>query len=211
MFSAKYLLLLSFSFLMLVVSGQQADKDRLIQFSGVILTADSLMALNGANIRVKHTNLGTTSNDKGIFSFVARKGDTILFSLVGYKPEYYVVPYNLENNRYSMIQTMTADTLTLSTVIVRPFITKELFPYYFVNADVPNDAQALDPSLSPEALRDMAYSLPLDGKQSQKIAIRDSYEKYYYSGQTPPINIMNPFAWAQFIKAWQNGDYKKKK
>ena len=204
----QYLIVFVMLGMCLNLSGQESDK--LIQFSGVILTADSLMGLSGANIRVKNTRLGTTSNERGIFSFVAHKGDTILFSLIGYKSEYYVVPKNFEASRYSMIQTMTADTLTLSTVVVRPFIDKELFPYYFVNADVPDETPTLDPSLSPEALREMAYSLPMDGKQNQKIAMKESYERYYYSGQTPPINIMNPIAWAQFMKAWKNGDFKKK-
>ncbi|MEI9934132.1 MAG: hypothetical protein WDM71_04630 [Ferruginibacter sp.] len=32
--------------------------------------------------------------------------------------------------------------------------------------------------------------------------------KYYYSGQAAPQNIMNPFAWGQFIQAWKRGDFK---
>jgi len=26
-----------------------------------------------------------------------------------------------------------------------------------------------------------------------------------------PMNILNPLAWADFIKAWKRGDFKKKK
>jgi hypothetical protein len=35
--------------------------------------------------------------------------------------------------------------------------------------------------------------------------------KLYYSGGTPTINLFNPIAWAQFLQAWRNGDFKKKK
>ena len=35
--------------------------------------------------------------------------------------------------------------------------------------------------------------------------------KTYYAGQIPPMNIFNPFAWAEFVKAWKRGDFKKKK
>jgi hypothetical protein len=32
----------------------------------------------------------------------------------------------------------------------------------------------------------------------------------YYAGGTPPINLFNPIAWAQFLQAWQNGEFKRK-
>jgi len=33
--------------------------------------------------------------------------------------------------------------------------------------------------------------------------------RLYYNGQTQPISILNPFAWAQFIKAWREGKFKR--
>jgi hypothetical protein len=35
--------------------------------------------------------------------------------------------------------------------------------------------------------------------------------KLYYSGQIAPMNVLNPKAWSEFIKAWKRGDYRKKK
>jgi hypothetical protein len=32
--------------------------------------------------------------------------------------------------------------------------------------------------------------------------------KLYYIGQLPPNNLLNPLAWAEFVKAWKNGDFK---
>ena len=32
----------------------------------------------------------------------------------------------------------------------------------------------------------------------------------YYAGQQPTNNLLNPIAWAKFIKAWKNGDFNKK-
>lgn len=183
----------------------------LIQFSGVLLTADSLKAVPYVSVRVKNTNKGTVSNEKGIFSIIAKKRDTILFSSIGYKTETYIVPENLNGQFYSMIKVMSTDTLTFDPVIVRPFVSKELFQHYLVNADLPNDAPVLDESLSPEALREMAFSLPMDGSESQRYQLNNQIKSYYYSGQTVPINILNPFAWAEFVKAWKRGDFKSKK
>jgi hypothetical protein len=35
--------------------------------------------------------------------------------------------------------------------------------------------------------------------------------RIYYSGQAPPLNILNPLAWAKFIQAWKDGDFKQEK
>jgi hypothetical protein len=29
-------------------------------------------------------------------------------------------------------------------------------------------------------------------------------------GQLPKNNLLNPIAWAQFIQAWKNGDFRRK-
>ena len=39
--------------------------------------------------------------------------------------------------------------------------------------------------------------------------IQNNTSKLYYAGQTTPISIFNPFAWAEFVKAWKEGKFKK--
>ena len=34
--------------------------------------------------------------------------------------------------------------------------------------------------------------------------------KYYYSGQLPPMNTLNPAAWKSFINSWKKGEFKSK-
>ena len=51
---------------------------------------------------------------------------------------------------------------------------------------------------------------PSDGREATNYYLRQGAAKAYYAGQAPPQNIFNPFAWAEFIKAWKNGDFKKK-
>jgi hypothetical protein len=40
--------------------------------------------------------------------------------------------------------------------------------------------------------------------------MQEQIDKLYYNGQTQPISILNPFAWAKFIKSWKDGDFKRK-
>ncbi len=181
--------------------------DDLIQFSGVILTPDSLIGVTDVNIRIAGTRIGTVSNVQGVFSLVARKRDTIIFSAVGYKTEYYVVPEGLTAKKYSMIQTMSTDTIYLNQVVIKPYISKELFQHYFVTLDIPDEQGELE-NMDPETLKQMAAAMNMDGGENAKYYMRQDAGKYYYTGQTPPIQLLNPFAWAQCIKAWKDGKLK---
>jgi len=191
----------------------QTQGDSLVQFSGIVLSSDSLRGLEDVNIRVKGNYYGSASNAQGIFSLVSRLGDTIVFSSVGYKKREYVVPKTLDSKLYSMIMTLAEDTLTLAPVIITPFISSALLHHYFVTLNLPEDELEVlaRKNLESEFLRQQAAAMGADGPENQDLMIRQEAAKYYYAGQTPPINILNPFAWAKFIKAWKRGDFKKKK
>src|SRR5690348_16797537 len=51
--------------------------DKLIQFSGVVVTNDSLQPIPFSSVMIKHANRGTVTDYYGFFSFVAMKGDTV--------------------------------------------------------------------------------------------------------------------------------------
>ncbi|HCS19421.1 MAG TPA: hypothetical protein DIW47_02470 [Bacteroidetes bacterium] len=179
----------------------------LIQFTGIIITPDSLQAVGDVNIRISGTNQGSISNEQGYFAVVAKRTDTLIFSAVGYRSVKYIVPYELTGQKYTMIQTMSQDTLYLNEVVVKPYISKELFQHYFVTMDVPGEEDPLA-GLDPETIRELAYAMELDGPANSKYYLRQESGKYYYTGQMVPINLMNPFAWAQFIKSWKEGKLK---
>ncbi|MHB1276826.1 MAG: carboxypeptidase-like regulatory domain-containing protein [Bacteroidia bacterium] len=179
----------------------------LIQFTGIIITPDSLQAVGDVNIRISGTSQGSISNQQGYFAVVAKRRDTLIFSAVGYRSVKYIVPYELTGQKYTMIQTMSQDTLYLNEVVVKPYISKELFQHYFVMMEVPGEEDPLA-GMDPETIRELAYSMELDGTANSKYYLRQESGKYYYTGQMVPINLMNPFAWAQFIKSWKEGKLK---
>jgi hypothetical protein len=51
---------------------------------------------------------------------------------------------------------------------------------------------------------------PMDAQMNYNKFIQDQTSKLYYFGQQQPFSIFNPFAWAQFIKAWKEGKFKRK-
>lgn len=191
-------------------SAAQTEQPELVQFSGVVVT-DSLVPVPFTNILVRNTYRGTMSDVFGYFSFVAQEGDTILFSAVGFQRTQYVIPTDLAENKYSMIHVMARDTVMLEEVKVYPWPSREQFKEAFLNLELAdNDLQLATRNLSPAEMVQRMESLPPDAYQSFHYQMAMDQTKLYYNGGTPPINLFNPIAWAQFIQAWQNGAFKKK-
>jgi hypothetical protein len=190
----------------------EAFKDSVVQLYGIVMTADSLKGLEGVSIIVKGQGRGTLTNDKGIFSIVVLKGDEIELTSVGYKAKNISIPKTLEGNQQSVIQLMVNDTVYLPATIIKSRVSKEQFARDFVNTPVPDDDIAIARKNNDVATRRaLIATLPSDGREASNQYLRQAANKAYYAGQAPPQNIFNPFAWAEFIKAWKRGDFKKKK
>jgi hypothetical protein len=189
---------------------QEYYKD-LVQFSGAVVTGDSLHPVPFTHIIDHNTHFGTISDYYGYFSFVARKGDSITFSAVGFKKALFIIPDTIQNSRYTMFQVMANDTIYLNETVIYPWPTKEQFKEAFLNLDIPDDdLEIARQNLERYELYVRAEAMPMDGSMNYRNYIDQTVDKLYYAGQTQPISLLNPFAWAQFIKAWQDGKFKRK-
>ncbi len=205
---------LIFTFLILscslLVKGQ-SKYEGLVQFSGVVVTGDSLRPIPFVSIIIKNSYRGTISDYNGFFSFVAQLNDTIEFSAIGYKKSNYVIPDTLITDRYSLIKMLSRDTVLLQETVIYPWPTKDQFKYAFLNLKVPdNDLERAKRNLALSEMRDMMVNMPMDGQMNYKALMLERQNKIYTSGQYQSISLLNPIAWAKFIEAWQRGDYKKK-
>ena len=208
---ARGLFVLIFVFISSLIFAQEPDQEKLIQLSGIVMTSDSLQAIPYTNIYHKGSGRGTVSNYKGFFSLVVQKGDTIVFSNIGFKKSLYVVPLDLSENKYSVIQLLTRDTINLAETIIYPWPTPEQFREAFLTLNIPDDdLERAKKNLERERMKEMSLAMGNDANEALDAYMRTESSKYYYYGQTPPMNIFNPFAWAKFIEAWKRGDYKKK-
>jgi hypothetical protein len=192
--------------------GFQGHKERLVQFSGVVVTADSLRPVPFTNIIVKQTRWGAVADYYGYFSFIARPGDSVTFTSIGFKKSLYVIPDTLSRTRYSLIKTMTADTIMLDETVIYPWPTREQFKEAFVKMDIPDDdLERARINLERAEMKERAMNMPMDGSMNYKNYMQWQNYRNYYIGQTQPISILDPFAWAQFFKAWKEGKFKRKK
>ena len=186
-------------------------RDSVVQLYGVVMTADSLKAIPLASIVVNKKGRGTITNNDGVFSIAVNKGETITFSCVGFKNRTILIPTKLEGNQYSVIQLMVNDTNFLPATILRARPSRAQFERDFVNAKVDDDLyETARKNTSMSQKRVILSSLPFDGREAVGASLTQQATKYYYSGQLPPMNILNPSAWRSFINSWKRGDYKSK-
>lgn len=197
-------------FLVSISLPAQTDKSELVQFSGVVMSSDSLRGVPFAHIIIKQINRGTISNFQGFFSFVAAKGDTIMFSSIGYQKQEFVIPDSLRGSRYSIIQLMTQDTVYLPETIIHPWPTPEHFREAFLSLNIPDDDyERAKKNLERERLKELGKAMAMDGNQNSDYYLRQEAARFYYNGQYPPLNIFDPLRWQEFFNAWQNGDFKR--
>lgn len=210
----RFLRLILLAYIIIPVTAQaqfETFKDSVVQLYGVVMTADSLKAIPSVSVVVKGQNRGTITNEQGVFSIVVLKGDEIEFSSIGYKPKLVLIPRSLDGNQQSLLQLMVQDTIYLPATIIKKRPTRQQFEKVFLTTEIPDDNQEIARKNNDVARRRALMSTyPADGREATNYYLRQNANKYYYAGQAPPMNIFNPIAWSEFIKAWKRGDYKKK-
>ena len=189
---------------------QKIENKEVIQFSGVVFTGDSLIPVPFVNIRILGTSLGTMSAIDGFFSFAAQTGDTIAFSSVGFKTSYYHIPDTLQASRYTLFQMMQNDTLLLTESVIYPWADIEALEFAIINHRVAeNDYDRAMKNLAREEMKERGKAMPMDGAMNYRYQMQQQVNKAYWNGGYMPNNWLNPFAWAEFLKAWKAGKFKK--
>jgi hypothetical protein len=190
----------------------QAQGERqILQLSGLVLGEDSTSGLGGAHIFVPEAGRGTTSNPYGYFSMPVLAGDSVVFSSVGYKRQHYLVPKNASENLTIVVE-MQTDTTYLEPIAIFPFPTEELFKEAILALQLPDEDQYnnMRDNLGAELLARMFNNMPMDGSMNHRYYMQQQFDRMQYSAGPRPNPLLNPFAWAEFIKSLKRGDFKKK-
>jgi len=197
----------------LAATAQTKTDSDIVQVSGIVMTSDSLGAISYATIAVKGTSRGTYANYEGFFSIVARKGETLQFMAIGYDTKEYTIPEDHIGDRLTLVQLLTDDTYNLPETVIFPWPSREHLKLEFLALDVKKDLEdRAKENLDQRQLAAIGETMSMDGNENSDLYLRQQAQSFYhYGGQTPYQGIFNAFAWAKFIKAWKNGDFKKKK
>ncbi|MEM8894027.1 MAG: carboxypeptidase-like regulatory domain-containing protein [Bacteroidota bacterium] len=204
------------SFLLIFLFGSVSESlaqggRRVIQFSGVVVGEDSISGVPGVHIYVPKAGRGTTSNPYGYYSMPVLPGDSIVVSAVGYQKQSLVIPED-QGDKLTVIIELLPDTTMLPEISIFPYPTEELFKKAILAYELPyqEDLDNMQRSLGEELLRRMYGNEPMSAganhryyMDQQMLAVQDRY-------QPRSIPLLNPFAWAQFIKSIKRGDLKNK-
>ncbi len=206
-----------FYFLLLLSAGisaaqAQDDSNDLVQVYGMVVSGDSLSPVPFTSVMIKGSHRGTICDYYGFFSLVVSRNDTIEFSSVGYQGISYIIPDTLSDKRYSLIQKLQKDTVTLDEQIVYPWPSKEQFRDAFLSLNAPEtDYDRAFENLTKDEIRLAVQGVPMSGQANYYYQVNREASRLYTTGQIPQISLLNPLAWAQFVRAWKSGDLKSKR
>ena len=203
-------LLFLFVFIPFVTFSQSDSVKAVVKIAGVTVTSDSLKPVPFVNVLIKGNYTGTMGDYSGFYSIIAKAGDTLIFSSMGYRKEEYVIPDTLKNEQYSLIQILKKDTVQLSVTTIKVWPSYEQFKQAFLNVDIKDsDLARAKKNLDHDILREQALNLHLGELGNQKYMLNQETARLYSIGQLPANNYLNPAAWRRFIKAWKDGEFKK--
>jgi len=205
-----YALIFACAFLLIQTNSAQAQGgSRVIQLSGVVTEPGNEIGLPGVHIFDPVTGRGTTTNYYGYFSFPVMSGDSLLFSSVGYVRSTFVIPDTVVQKLTVVIE-MERDTTYLEPVTIFPFPTEEDLKEAVLALDVPLDDFSDDERLGRKILAQMSRELPMDASMNYRYYQNQQFNQLHTRNAyvDPAQALLNPFAWAQFIKSLKK---KKKK
>jgi len=204
----KYFLLF-FGLFALAFNAQSQGSRPIIQFSGIIIGEDSTSGVPGVYVFVPKAGRGTTSNFYGYFTMPALAGDSVIISAVGYRKQHFIVP-DIKEESFTVIIELLSDTTYLPVVEIFPYPTEELFKEAILALQLPSEYGNMAESMNADVMALMLKNMPMDGTMNHQFYMQQ--QQYYTNSRYgyQPNQLLNPFAWAQFIKSIKRGDLKKK-
>jgi hypothetical protein len=180
---------------------QAQSQKRVIQLSGIIVSADSLGGvLPGVNVYVPKAGRGTSTNGAGFFSMPVLVGDSVVISSVGFVRQHYIVP-NSSNEFLTVMVEMVEDVTFLKEFQIMALPTEEMFKEAVLALNIPMDQNGIDrKNLNAELLALMLRTTPMDGSANYRYYI-DQWSTSASDKFQPRVNpFLNPFNWARFIR-----------
>jgi hypothetical protein len=117
----KYSLLILGLFLTVSSLSGQVLKDaaREILFHGLVVDAKTLNPLSGSQIIINRS-FTSISDDEGKFAFFVRRGDTVIFTRLGYKSAVLNISDTLSGKEFIAGVYMHSDTISIGEVVIIP-------------------------------------------------------------------------------------------
>ncbi len=189
-----------------IAQGEQKS----LTFSGIVIEKDSDEPLAGAYVINTRAGKGSLTNSRGYFIVDAFPGDSLVFSFMGFKPQYLIVRSDW-GATYSAVVELSIDAKMLREVKVYPYRTEEEFKEAFLSMAMPNaeERRIIEKNLGGNAIRALAMAAPMSGMGNYRYAM----EQQLNHAQNQRLTTLNPLfnvgSWANFIKTVKDGSFVK--
>lgn len=194
------------------LSGQENERDRYVQLSGII-TDVSYRPVQGVTIISKKLRKGTVSERTGIYSITSMPGDTVFFRALGFKRYHTIIPETYEDRYCNVDIVLEIDTIQIEAINIMPW---KSYPEFI--KDITKE-RPVDPII--ENMNDNLASIyvaianqtgvKITAATGYRYAMEQNFSALSTRNQMPVNNLLNPFAWGKFFSGVKNGLLKNQK
>jgi hypothetical protein len=191
---------------------QDSEREKFVQVSGII-TDVSFNPVPGVSVISKKLRRATISEPTGIYSITSTPGDTVFFRALGFKRYHTVIPENYTERNANVDIVLEIDTISIEPVTIMPWksyseflrdITKER-PVDPIIENMNDNIASIYVAIANET------NVRVSPESGYRYAMSQNFNAVATRNQYPVNNLLNPFAWAKFIKGIKNGMLKNQK
>ena len=211
-FSFLFALVLLGGLLLAAPQARAQGKRRVIQFTGIVASGDSLLGVPGASVYVPRAGRGTASNAYGYFSLAVLAGDSIVVRALGYANYTIVIPPDYQRLSYSVVVQLQEDATMLGEVRVFPYTPERDFKKAFLALRLPTErGSAAADNLNEELMNRIFRTQPMGATANFRQTMSNQSVDYDRRMGRVAVNpLLNPFSWLQLIQQVKKGEFKKK-
>lgn len=192
------------------VVGMAQQSDLYVQLSGTVKN-DLNDPVPYVHVNSLKNNRNAISDQNGRFTIIVEPRDTVTFYCLGFQKEKLVMPASFTARHVLQDVKLKTDTVMLAEVDIFPWKTYGEFKEAVVHMELPDQKEmeyaAKNIALIQTQIRIHTSATP---NMNFRQALQNHYERNMMMGQYRSISLLNPIAWAKFIKALKNGDFKRK-
>lgn len=194
--------------LLTAFDGMSQGEKKYVTFSGFVIDGKSDEPLPGAYIINERAGRGTLTNTQGYFVIDVFPGDSLVFSFLGFKKQYHIIPRDVTLN-YSAVVELREDATMLKEVKVYPFNNEEEFKLALIEMELPDarERAILEENFSKENLeRAMAFQ-GMGAGANYRYAMNQQLQQLQNRGTLTRNPLTDVFAWSRFIKSVKDGSF----
>jgi hypothetical protein len=196
---------------LMVLSGFESNaqgQEKYITFSGFVIDGKTDEPLPGAYIINERAGRGTLSNGKGYFLIDVFPGDSLVFSYLGFKKQYHIIPKTVTLNYSAVVELMENATM-LKEVKVYPFRNEEEFKLALIEMELPDarERAILDENFSKSNLERAMALQGMGASANYRYAMNQQLMRIQSQNQMTMNPLLDVFSWGNFIKSVKDGTF----